>query len=312
MKKNIIYLLLMLFVLACESEPKTNDVKENIPEKSKAPEKWKADNFNFPYQLNQPNETFKLPKKLAEISGLSISKDGQFLLAVNDEQGKLFFINKKTGEVEKDEKGAKNGDFEGVERVGDYIYMVESKGDIHQIGGDEETIFKTPLKSSNNVEGLGYDQQNHRLLLACKDKAEIAKHKFKRKRAIYAFDLKTEKLIEEPVLLIDRDTIQAYLQQQERLVDGVLKVIAPEQVSDAFSPSGIAQHPLTGDFYIIASVGKLLLVVQPSGQIRYIEELDTKYHKQPEGICFDKDGTLYMSTEGRGGKGKIYRFDVKK
>lgn len=316
MKIKVSILCCVFFLmLGCEAEQKASKTTKEKAENTKEVEqlkRWKAPNYNFTYQLNQPNETFKLPSKLTEISGLSLSQDGEYLLAVNDEKGKIYFINKKTGEVEDEAKGAKNGDFEGVESVGEDIYMVESKGDIHQVTKDDETVFKTPLKSSNNIEGLGYDTRNHRLLLACKDKADIGQGKFKGQRAVYAFDLKTEKLLEEPVLLVSRDSIQARLQQPDHLGNKVLKAIDSDHASDAFSPSGIAEHPVTGELYLIASVGKLLMVVHPSGEIRYIEKLDTDYHKQPEGICFDKDGTLYISTEGRGGKGKIYRFDVKK
>lgn len=315
MQKHYIFILVLLIWGSCETETdKTAQAgmvnqEENALAGKKAT--WSASGFQFKYQLDNPSETFKLPKKLSEISGLSLSNDGEYLLAVNDEKGRVYFVNKKTGELDEEEKFAKSGDFEGVEEVGNKLYLVRSNGKINKITDrdeDTEVKFNTPLNSNHDVEGLGYDSQNNRLLLACKNRAGLD-GKIKDKRAIYAFDLATEEMLEEPVYLIDRDSIKTYLKLSKRLVDGVLEIISPDEVSDAFAPSGIAEHPLTGNIYIVASVGKLLVVLSPSGTILHLEKLDRDYHKQPEGICFDKDGTLYISTEGRKGKGKIYRFN---
>ena len=37
-------------------------------------------------------------------------------------------------------------------------------------------------------------------------------------------------------------------------------------------------------------------------------KLKKKIHEQPEGIVFAQDGTMYISNEGKEGKGKIYKF----
>ena len=58
--------------------------------------------YVFPYSINQPNKVFKMPSPLKEISGLSLTKSGTQLVAVSDEFGYLYFINKESGEVEKE------------------------------------------------------------------------------------------------------------------------------------------------------------------------------------------------------------------
>lgn len=40
-------------------------------------------------------------------------------------------------------------------------------------------------------------------------------------------------------------------------------------------------------------------------------ELDTDNFPQPEGITFSPDGTLYISTEGKGGDAKIIEVVIK-
>ena len=73
-----------------------------------------------------------------------------------------------------------------------------------------------------------------------------------------------------------------------------------------FAPSGLAIEPTTGNLFILSSQGHLLLVVNPEGEIKTIQFLDRFQYRQPEGICFDANGTLYLSSEGKGGTAKLY------
>ncbi len=267
--------------------------------------------FQMPYNLSKPDRTSRLSNKLVEISGLSLSPDGQSLIAVNDEQGKIFYLDKNNGEILRTVKFGKGRDYEGIEAVGKKIYVVESNGTIHKISklNKEEPStksFDNKLNSKYDVEGLAYDPATNRLLLACKGKAGDGK-KLKGSRAVYAFDLNENELLDEPVYLINRKTIGKYF-EADGISQKLVNLLAPEYASDAFAPSGIAIHPKTSDICIISSVGKLFIILNPHGQILHIEKLESAIFKQPEGICFDKNGTLYISTEGKGGKAKLYQF----
>ena len=57
-----------------------------------------------------------------------------------------------------------------------------------------------------------------------------------------------------------------------------------------------------------SSVKKILMIFNEAGEIFHLEKLDKKIHPQPEGMTFDKDGTLYIANEGKSGKGSISRF----
>ena len=215
------------------------------------------------------------------------------------------------GKIERELKFSKNGDYEGIEAVGNKIYVVKNNGDVFRVKNLEKDepktkTYNTDLNSKYNVEGLGYDAAQNSLLLACKGKAGDGKD-LKGNRAVYAFDLEEDKLQKQPVYVVDRDKIEAHF-KSETASQRLLDFLTPQYASNAFAPSGIAIHPETSDIYIISSVGKLLVILTPIGEIRYMEKLDASIYKQPEGICFDKDGTLYISSEGKGGRGKLYQF----
>jgi uncharacterized protein YjiK len=298
-------LVLLIFSLfACQPAANTEEAPTGIT---------LVDGYTFNYKLNEPTATFKLPAELEEISGLGISPDGKKLVAVQDENGKLFFINRVNGEVVKEFKFWKDGDYEGVEWVGDKVYVVKSSGTIYEVTDFDD---KEPpvekynffLDSDNDVEGLGYDAQNGRLLLACKAKAG-REEDFKYKKGIYSFDLSSKELAETPVYFINLDSVNNYLQKEPaiRKLEKLIEFFDPGEPF-GFAPSGLAVHPRTGNLYITSSVGKLLMVLDPQGTILHIEKLDKDIHRQPEGLCFAQDGTLYISNEGKGGRGRILVF----
>ena len=76
-----------------------------------------------------------------------------------------------------------------------------------------------------------------------------------------------------------------------------------------FSPSAIAIHPFTGDIYITSSVGKLMVVLNAEGQLLYIEKLKKSIHPQPEGLCFDRQGNMYIANEGKDEAAFIYKYN---
>ena len=275
----------------------------------------KPANPALPYQSNVPDKTLDMPKELEEISGLSLSDDGKYLLAVQDEKGIVFYLDKNTGAVVREVKFWEDGDFEGIEAVGKDVYVVKSSGTIYQVSNEGKDIqkYKLGLSSENDVEGLAYDAKNNRLLLACKAQAGKGAE-YHQKRGIYAFDLDKKTLSTEPVLMIDGKEVQEYLQKMDPSDDltKLLEAFSSDKEDLSFAPSAIAIHPKTGDWYILSSASKMILVLNPEGKIQYIEKLKKKIHAQPEGICFDTDGTMYISNEGRGGEpGKVYVFKVK-
>ena len=303
----------------CDGKPASKTTSSD-PDSIKSNEILTTPGYTFPYRLDQPDETFKLTNSLQEISGLGISDSGDFLYAVQDEQGYIFKLYKKSAEVVEKIRFHKNGDYEGVEVVKDEIYVVKSTGTIYQVtnpGMEDQklTKFNDFLGRENDVEGLAYDKKNNRLLVACKgvpstgESFETIRHK----KVIYSFDLSTNTLIKEPVYTIQLDDIRKYLEQNKTLkkYEKLVEFFSGGKENLTFNPSAIAVHPLTGNIYVTSSSGKVLIVLTEAGKIIYIEKLDKDVHLQPEGLVFEKDGTLYISNEGRGAKSRIHRFNRK-
>ncbi|HHJ50461.1 MAG TPA: hypothetical protein ENJ88_06085, partial [Phaeodactylibacter sp.] len=53
--------------------------------------------YVFPYDLEHPDLEISLPHELEEISALSLGPDSTTLLAVNDEDGIVFVLDRETG-----------------------------------------------------------------------------------------------------------------------------------------------------------------------------------------------------------------------
>jgi uncharacterized protein YjiK len=75
-----------------------------------------------------------------------------------------------------------------------------------------------------------------------------------------------------------------------------------------FRPSGIAVHPKSSELYLISTTARLLLVLGPEGDFRRVAELDRDDHPQPEGICFQPDGDLWIASEGRKKSSRLLKF----
>lgn len=256
-----------------------------------------------PYNWEQPERTLELEDELNEISGLSLDQTGIYLVAVQDELGEVFLLDKQTGRIVQRIPFWKDGDYEGVEQVGDKVYVVKSTGTIYeisQLGTAQQTVEKYNgfLDGDNDIEGLSYWHQRHQLLLACKDKpgGELDPQ---HNKAIYAFDLTTKTFIEEPILLMKRDAVSDYLKtcKQDEDYSKICEIFDAEKEDFDLSPAALAIHPITGNFYLTSSKGNLLGIITPAGKILHIEKLPKELHRQPEGLCFDALGNLYISNE---------------
>jgi uncharacterized protein YjiK len=265
------------------------------------------------YDLEDYKERFILPSGLIEISGLSYYAEKGLIAAVNDESAIIYFINPKTGEVESEKKFGFPGDYEGIEIVGSIAYVVKSNGNLYLYSLEEEKaikIVKTPLSSSNDVEGLGYSPKENALILSCKGEALIqTPSKKKDKKGIFMIPLDNENLDIVPhYLLYDRD-LKSFVRKKYSKADiSEKKKDKYEERMKKFSPSGIAVHPISGHFYILSSQGKTLVIVDDEGGIVDVIMLDNDVHRQPEGICFSPNGDLYISNEGDGMSGRLYKF----
>lgn len=241
-------------------------------------------------------------------------------MCVNDERGIVYEYNLNMNKITQRYRFGKSGDYEGVEVVDKDIYVLSSGGEIYKIMVSDKSesparvqTYSTPLSLRNNCEGLGYDWRTKSLLIALKGKAFLRKGK-KGFRGVWGFSLTNFKLDSLPRYVISLAKVREAMYRWENKSEITLakKRLESGKRSIDFRPSSISVHPLTGNIYLLGSVGKLLLILNPSGDLLGVVELDPILFKQPEGLCFSPDGTLYISNEGRGGKANILEFSYKR
>jgi uncharacterized protein YjiK len=235
-----------------------------------------------------PKNTLLLKKPLREISGITYNTAGE-LAAINDEEGVLFFINPKNGTFRKQLFG-KKGDYEDIVQAGSEYFILKSNGDLHEVNaanGKEQAIYKNAFPRFVEFESLCYDQKNEQLLLICKScgREEQFIH-------VWRFDLKTRTYIAEKSFSLSWSDIRK---------------LAKDDTVECL-PSAASFHPLTGQLFIIASLGKILLQCTPEGKLVAVHRTNPYVFPQPEGLCFAPNGDLYISNEGRQSKASILFF----
>ena len=247
--------------------------------------------FVLKYDFHTIDKVCDLPKSLMEISALTTDSSGH-LFAVNDEKALIYKIDIDQCAVIDEYDFGKNGDYEGIELVGDNLFVSKANGNLYQFDlHKKETVqnHKTTLSLANDLEGLGYDFEYNRLILACKGSPNLKDHpKLKSSKAFYAFDLNTNELIEKPVLIIsDLDLLQ-FFEQNINPDHSKSEIRQLKKRLISFSPSAIAMHPVERNYYILSSVGRLVIICSQNNEIQHVEFLNPNKFAQPEGICFAK------------------------
>lgn len=262
---------------------------------------------SIPFNVNKPDKILTLGDKLVEISGIFMMPLDSVILAEQDEAGIIYTLDKNDGSILRQITIEETGDFEDIAFVYPYIYLLKSKGKLYKINYKntaDVSIYKANLAKEQDTEGMGYDPVTKQLLIACKA-TKNPPSMFE--RDVFSFDPKTNTFSEKPVFTITRDAIINFLSAHTTLPD-YDKLSANYNKNNAefpLGPSGIAIDPLTNDIYVISSVGKVMLVFDHSAKLKDIIKLQKSIFVQPEGISFDTKGNLYISNEGKEGKGTI-------
>lgn len=248
-----------------------------------------ADKYSWPagYDFSSP-EKFIMPGSLLEISGISFYQgNGNAVYSVQDEEGRLFKQNwgdDKQTNVE----FASGGDYEDVAILGETVFILKSSGTILSFPMSETNQEKTKnvnewknILPKGEYEGLYADQENQTLYALCKN---CSVDKKTRDATGYALN---------------------YDPKAEVLTMGIDFKIMGEQVEALGYPiksglkaAALAKNPQTGEWYILSSVHKLLVIAKPDWTIKGAYRLNPADFLQPEGIAFDNEFNLYISNEG--------------
>ena len=232
--------------------------------------------------VDQPVAMWIMPPALSEISGLTVTSDGR-LLAHDDELARVFEIDPKRGVVAKSFMlgNGLHGDFEGITMVGPDIYMMLSNGLLYRFreGANDAhvsyTTFDTHLGKECEFEGVAYEKDSARLVLPCKN-------------------VKLKHLDDEVVIY--RWKIGSTDPSGISMLSVPFSEIAGNNKWKKFRPSDITIDPATGNYVIISSLEKGIVVMTPNGDVISSGPLPGK-HQQAEGVAITSDDILIISDE---------------
>jgi len=270
--------------------------------------------LKFGYDFTKPNVNDILPASLHEISGLAIV-DSTNIACIQDEQGILFLYNIKQHKVNQQYTFGLNGDYEGITKVGDLLYVLRSDGILYEIKNYSTKklsakVYATHVPAQNN-EGLCYDSINHRLLVGAKGKINKDPQN-KDLRCIYGFDLATKTLNQNPVYSFNINDINV----SAKLMGISLpkkKNKEGKQVETGFklNTSEIAIHPITKQLYVLSATDHCLFIFNINGNLEHIEVLNPILFNKAEGLSLYPNGDVLISNEGQAHQPTLLKFNYK-
>jgi uncharacterized protein YjiK len=249
------------------------------------------------YDLNNPKR-FNMPNVLREISGIAFNQGmADTVYAEQDEEGKVFRF--KLGEAGMQvTRFGKKGDFEDITIFLNYVIMLRSDGVLFTFPlsetwkkeTDQVKIFEN-LLPDGEYEGMAGDEMSQKIYVLCK----------------HCRNVKTSKWGGGTILQMDASGVLTPAGNFELDIKEIDAMTNSRKIN--FHPSGLAQNPLTKEWFIISSVNKLLVITDPNWKVKSVYPLNPSMFVQPEGIAFDRQQNLYISNErGLSSAGTILLF----
>jgi hypothetical protein len=267
-----------------------------------------------PFDLSQPTRSFELPDELHELSAITVV-DGHSIACVQDEKGVLFWFDLGQGRVTAAQRFGEHGDYEGLARADPEYYVLRRDGLLLRLGQDGKhlrTLAETPLGLPvPEIEGICKDPRGDRLLIAPKEFGKVSKER-RDERPLFAFDLVTQRASPEPVMTISIAAVEAAALRLGVELPMRSTPKGKERIELLLHFSDLAVRPATGDVFLLSSVDHLLLVVSPTGAVRFVHHLDEVLLPQPESIAFLPDGDLLLGSEGASGKAALCRYRLQR
>jgi SdiA-regulated protein len=239
------------------------------------------------YDLNHP-EKFNMPESLLEISGIAFYKDkSDTVYSIQDEDGRLFRQAWKTKKQKHVVFGSK-GDYEDLAILNETIMVLESDGTLYVFPFADATrekvkdikIYKDILPKGE-YESIYANNQTNQVYLLCKNCKNDKKDQTM-SGSIFTYNPAKKELIPSGEFSMD---LSGMIEQDEILKTGL-------------KASALTRDPHSGEWYILSSVNKVLVVATPDWKVKSVHRLNSSIFNQPEGLAFDNQMNLYISNEG--------------
>ena len=248
------------------------------------------------YDFSAPEEV-KLDIRLKEISGICWDTKANRFLAIQDESGKLFLLDKETKRIDSVYEFGGKGDYEDVTMANGSVYILKSDGTLTKLIMDSAghssgaEVGKLNPGGSADFESLYYDPARRALIILCKNcDADGEKNV-----SAFAYYMDSTGFDNNPIFRIDAAEVQK---------------IAVRKTSK-LQPSAAAIHPVLQKIFILSSASNQLIITDLDGRPEFAFVLSKKLFPQPEGLCFKQNGDMYISNEGVTGKSTLIKFQYK-
>ncbi len=237
------------------------------------------------YDLNKP-VTWKMPMVLNEISGIAFNK-GVYdtLYAEQDEDGKVFHFKLGDHQLQTTRFG-KKGDFEDIAICKDYVIMLRSDGVLFSFPfsetnkADAEHVKKfSGLLPAGEYEGLASIDSSGEVFVLCK----------------HCSDEKTSKLGGGTIFKLGASGDLVISTNFEINIREIEAITGMRKIN--FHPSALCKNLRTGEWYILSSVNKMLVIADQNWKVKAVYPLNPSVFPQPEGIAIDRQQNLYISNE---------------
>jgi hypothetical protein len=226
---------------------------------------------------------FHVRQSMDEISGLILAPDEHHILAINDEQGRVFAMDIQGDKPYPSWKFEKSGDYEDIASDGKHLMVLKSNGHLYEVLGmytdtTNSNSYKLHGAKKNEFESLYYDARTNSMVLICKNCGE---DKHEMQTSAFRFNMDTREFEDTPAYRISVDTLAKLLNEPLTY----------------FKPSAAAIHPIEKRLYILSAVNRLLVVTDLDGHVQEAHHLRRSIFKQPEGIAFLPNGDMFISNE---------------
>lgn len=267
----------------------------------------------LPYDLARPSVVHELPGTLLEVSALT-DVDANTVACLQDEQGRVYRVDLHSGAVSSLATFTGAGDFEGLTRVGEEYFALRSDGLVFRLRPENGVFairdtFRLAVPH-NNLEGLGYDELNKRILVSPKDVTKGGPE-VRDRRVLYGFDPWDPQHRVAEVLELSLQKVMAQAAAKGIAIPMKRTDNGREVPNLKLRYSSVAVHPSTGHYYLLSAVDRSLLVVDRTGELEHLAWLDERLLPKPEGITFLTNGDLVLSSEGKGRTPVIVRYTMR-
>ncbi len=258
------------------------------------------------YRFDDPNRTWKLPNKLKEVSGITLT-GASTLGCVQDERGSLYTFDLESGAEMVRQKFGPKGDYEGLAGDGERLLVLRSDGAllVLNLDGTARGESMNPMEDVPFVEfeSVAFEPAKRRWLVMPKDAVSDDLWK-KDDRVIYGIGLEDLTLADEPALVLSRKAIIQAAEDHHWPLPTRVNKKGKEKSDFDFRPSDLVVHPDTGDYFILSGRDRTLIAVSPSGELLGTAVFPPSILAQPEGLAFYPNGDLLIASEGISGESR--------